>query len=112
MKLATLLRRAALRIEDAKAVDCYYGMCYVLHEASMLGHPPNVFTTHNDNNYYWYAYAFMRDWTWPTLAQHGFEKVLVHVPISDYWWPCTEKFVQTRIDALNLLADYAEYLDL
>jgi len=109
MKLATLLRQAALRIKDAdQSFGEYFGMCYVLHEASIFGHPPNVFTTHNDNNYYWYAYAFMRYWTWPTLAQHGFEKVLVH----DHWWPRTEKFVQTRINALNLLADYAEYLDL
>lgn len=109
MKLATLLRRAALRIKDAdQSFGEYFGMCYVLHEASIFGHPPNVFTTHNDEYYYWYAYTFMKDWTWPTLAQHGFEKVLVH----DYWWPRTEKFVQTRINALNLLADYAEYLDL
>lgn len=107
MKLATLLRRAALRIKDAdQSFGEYFGMCYALHEASIFDHP-NIYTNSDDTNY-WYAYTFMRDWTWPTLAQHGFEKV----PMCDYWWPCTEIFVQTRINALNLLADYAEYLDL
>lgn len=107
MKLATLLRRAALRIKYAKAVDCYYRMCFALDEVTWL-HPPNICTSSNANTNYWCAYTFMKNWVWPTLAQHGFEKV----PVHNYWWPCTERFVQTRINALNLLADYAEYLDL
>lgn len=108
MKLATLLRLAALRTRDAdQSFGEYFGMCFALDEVSCL-HPPNVCTSVTDKYYYWCPYTFIKDWTWPTLAQHGFEKV----PVHDYWWPCTEKFVQTRINALNLLADYAEYLDL
>lgn len=108
MKLATLLRRAALRIKDAdQSFGKYFGMCYVLHKASVFNRP-NICMRGDVDEDYWYAYTFMKNWVWPTLAQHGFEKV----PVHDYWWPCTERFVQTRINALNLLADYAEYLDL
>lgn len=108
MKLATLLRRAALRIKDVDiSYGKYWGMCYALHNISVFDRP-NICTNGNSDTEYWYAYTFMQNWVWPTLAQHGFKKL----PVNDYWWPCTEKFVQTRLDALNLLADYAEYLDL
>jgi len=108
MKLATLLRRAALRIKDVDiSYGEYWGMCYALHNVSAFDRP-NIYTNGDSDTEYWYAYTFMQNWVWPTLAQHGFKKL----PVNDYWWPCTEKFVQTRIDALNLLADYAEYLDL
>lgn len=104
MKLATLLRRAALRIKDVDiSYGEYWGMCYALHNISVFDRP-NICTSDDSDTEYWYAYTFMQNWVWPTLAQHGFKKL----PVNDYWWPCTEKFVQTRIDALNLLADYAE----
>ena len=107
MKLATLLRRAAEYIRDTYQFCPHSGMCHALHNVSTFNRP-NICTNGNSDTEYWYAYTFMQNWVWPTLAQHGFKKL----PVNDYWWPCTENFVQTRIDALNLLADYAEYLDL
>lgn len=107
MKLATLLRRAAQHVRSMSCYDEYCGMCYALHAVSTFSRP-NICVSGDPDTEHWYAYTFIKDWVWPTLAQHGFERL----PVIDYWWPCTEKFVQTRIDALNLLADYAEYLDL
>ena len=96
MKLYEALRRAALLYAEGTDVTHKAGMCHAL-------------------DYCWdieYSYDFMEDTVKPFIHQYSPEPIR---PSRMYWWNTAayKHFnPQIRIDCLNTLASYAEYLDI
>lgn len=96
MKLYEALRKAALLYAEGMNDTHSAGMCYAL-------------------NYYWdikHSYDFMNDVVKPFIHQYSPEPIW---PLRMCWWDTagSKHFnPQIRIDCLNTLASYAEYLNI
>ena len=97
MKLYEALRKAALLYAEGTDVTHKAGMCHALDICWDILYP---------------SYAFMNDVVKPFIHQYSPEPIQ---PSRMYWWDTarSEHFnPQIRINCLNTLASYAEYLDI
>lgn len=105
MKLYEALRRAATLYADRLYNLHYEGMCNAL---------DSVWQEKG------FAYDFMEDTVKPFIHQYSSEPIQQYLsepiqPSRIYWWnTAAYKYFnpQIRIDCLNTLASYAEYLDI